>query len=503
PSWPIFIRGLPINRGSAQSQHFSKSTSSPEEIPIPPHAYDEMELFASQGRRFQPTSSHGPAEDVLLAATARVAVTGADASSSTAGEGGLGDLASLTSASALDNLDGVGVVTQGLIVVDEEDEALVKAKAALPSWTAKYNLRSHFDAVRSLVFHHTDQILLTGSEDCTLRLWSLAKRVQTKKSSCLDVEPMFTCRGHTSPVLCVALLSVSPSGSKETEITSGRSSPMDTAALESNFAFSGSLDGEIRSWRLGGMQMMLYEAFDPSVIGPVLCGHTDAVWSIAVRSDGTLLSASADGTVQVWNTFPALLTPLQSQAVTKRDSCVLSASHVFRPSNKAVPTSVLFLPTDETLCAVGLTSGDVCVLNIDTGRQMLFFDAAVSKTGDATENFGSVNALCAHPTLPLLFSAHENRQIRFLDTAQGVCLHSMVAHLEGVTSISIDPRGTVLLSASHDASIRLWDVETRTCIQEFSSHRRKHDESILSVVFHPTLPLIASAGADGLAKVYV
>lgn len=66
------------------------------------------------------------------------------------------------------------------------------------------------------------------------------------------------------------------------EISSGRSSPLDTA-MEINLAFSGSLDGEIRSWRLGGLQLMLYEAFDPSVAGPLLRGHTDAVWSIAVR----------------------------------------------------------------------------------------------------------------------------------------------------------------------------------------------------------------------------
>ncbi|KAM7535634.1 hypothetical protein Aperf_G00000102148 [Anoplocephala perfoliata] len=498
--------GLPINRG--QSQYTSKSTALPEEIPIPPHAYDEMELFASQGRRFQPPPSRTP-EDLLLAA-ARAAVGAGtdvhDVASSTSGERGLGDLASLTSASALDNLDGVNQTqllhaTGGL--VDDEADAAAAAKAALPSWTAKYTLRSHFDAIRSVVFHHADQILLTGSEDCTLRLWSLAKRVQAKKSSCLDVEPMFTCRGHTSPVLCVALLSVSPASSKEAEITSGRSSPLDTAALENNFAFSGALDGEIRSWRLGGLQFMLYETFDPSVAGPVLTGHSDAVWSIAVRADGTLLSASADGTVQVWNTLPTLLQSPPPQVASKCDSRVLTASRVFRPSANACPTSILFLPTDETACAVGLTSGDVCVLNLDTGRQIHFFDAGITKTADVTEHPGSVNALCVHPTLPLLFAAHENRQIRFLDTAQGVCLHNMIAHLEGVTSIAIDPRGSVLLSASHDASIRLWDVETRTCVQEFSSHRRKHDESIHSVVFHPTLPLIASAGADGLAKVYV
>ncbi|KAL5967364.1 Striatin [Taenia solium] len=519
--------GLPINRVSQSQQ--SKSSFS-EDIPIPPHAYDEMELFASQGRRFQPhtTSSissaqQGLSEDVFLAAARAVEDNDGNGSSS----GGLGDLANLTSASALDNLDGVVQTASqhhlhhqqqllllhavegagvGVGVGDYDDDVVAAAAAKVsPAWTAKYTLRSHFDAIRSVTFHHADQILLTGSEDCTLRVWSLAKRVQAKKSSCLDVEPMYTCRGHTTPVLCVALLSISPAG--KDNIASGRSSPLETA-LEINFAFSGSLDGEIRSWRLGGLQLMLYEAFDPSVGGPLLKGHSDAVWSIAARTDGTVLSASADGTVQLWNTFPPLLQ--QPQQAFKRDTRVLSATRVFRPASgtqatttHAVPTSVLFLPSDDSAFAVGLTSGDVCVIHLETGRQIHFFESTPSKSADVAEPPGSVNALAAHPTLPLLFSAHENRQIRFLDTAQGTCLHSMVAHLEGVTALAVDPRGLILLSASHDASIRLWDVETRTCVQEFTSHRRKHDESIHSVAFHPTLPLIASAGADGLVKVYV
>ncbi len=93
---------------------------------------------------------------------------------------------------------------------------------------------------------------------------------------------MYTCRGHTAPVLCVALLSVPQAGS-EAAIVSGRDSPLEQLALENNFAFSGSLDGEIRSWRLGGLQLMLYENFDASVGGPLLKGHTDAVWSLSVR----------------------------------------------------------------------------------------------------------------------------------------------------------------------------------------------------------------------------
>lgn len=49
------------------------------------------------------------------------------------------------------------------------------------TWTAKYTLRSHFDGVRSLCFHPTEQALITASEDATLKLWNLQKTVPAKK----------------------------------------------------------------------------------------------------------------------------------------------------------------------------------------------------------------------------------------------------------------------------------------------------------------------------------
>ena len=48
----------------------------------------------------------------------------------------------------------------------------------------------------------------------------------------------------------------------------------------------------------------------------------------------------------------------------------------------------------------------------------------------------------------------------------------------------------------HDCSIRLWNLETKTCVQEITAHRKKFDESIFDVAFHPSKPYIASAGAD-------
>ena len=60
-----------------------------------------------------------------------------------------------------------------------------------------------------------------------------------------------------------------------------------------------------------------------------------------------------------------------------------------------------------------------------------------------------------------------------------------------------------LFPPGHDCSIRLWNLDSKTCVQEITSHRKKFEESIHDVAFHPQKPYIASAGADALAKVFV
>ena len=60
-----------------------------------------------------------------------------------------------------------------------------------------------------------------------------------------------------------------------------------------------------------------------------------------------------------------------------------------------------------------------------------------------------------------------------------------------------------VLPLGHDGSIRLWNMENKTCIQEITAHRKKFDEAVFDVAFHPSQPFIASGGADAVAKVFV
>lgn len=59
------------------------------------------------------------------------------------------------------------------------------------TWNAKYTLRSHFDGVRALAFHPVEPVLVTASEDCTLKLWNLQKTIPAKKSVAILDELMW------------------------------------------------------------------------------------------------------------------------------------------------------------------------------------------------------------------------------------------------------------------------------------------------------------------------
>uniref|UniRef100_A0A8D3BHD9 Striatin N-terminal domain-containing protein n=1 Tax=Scophthalmus maximus TaxID=52904 RepID=A0A8D3BHD9_SCOMX len=327
------------------------------------------------------------------------------------------------------------------------------------TWNPKFTLRSHFDSVRSLAFHPVEPVLVTASEDQTLKLWNLQKTAPAKKCAALDVEPIYTFRGHSGAVLCVTM---SASGEQ---------------------CFSGGVDGTIQSWNTPNPNVDPYDSYESSVLRGALCGHTDSVWGVVYSpASHRLLSCSADGTVRLWDaasTAPSLA--------------------VFNERGElGVPTSVDVVSSDPAHMVTSFSTGHIGLFNMETQQLVLKLDSA-GPPGKSSR----INKVLSHPTLPITVTAQEDRHIQFFDNNTGKLIHSMVAHLDSVTCLAVDPNGLYLMSGSHDCSIRLWNMESKTCIQEFTAHRKKSEESIHAVAFHPTKCYIGSAGADALAKVFV
>ncbi|XP_056151255.1 striatin-3 [Lampris incognitus] len=329
------------------------------------------------------------------------------------------------------------------------------------TWTPKFTLRSHFDGVRALAFHPVEPCLLTVSEDNTLKLWNLTKTVPAKKSASFDVEPIYTFRAHIGPVLSLAM---SSSGEQ---------------------CYSGGIDSTIQWWNIPSSNVDPYDTYDPSVLAGTWTGHTDAVWGLAYSGiKNRLLSCSADGTVKLWN--PQEKNPCISTFNTQQEH--------------GIPTAVDFNGCDPAHMVASFSTGDVVVYDLETSQHAL----VLKGQGDSTlPGANHINKVVSHPTLPVTITAHEDRHIKFYDNKSGKVIHEMVAHLDAVTSLAVDPNGIYLLSGSHDCSLRLWNLDSKTCVQEITAHRKKSEEAIYDVAFHPSKAYIASAGADALARVYI
>lgn len=101
----------------------------------------------------------------------------------------------------------------------------------------------------------------------------------------------------------------------------------------------------------------------------------------------------------------------------------------------------------------------------------LFIISDVSDTSQDA-NVYSVNSVISHPHLSLIISAHDDRQIRFWDSLSGKCVHSLTAHLDSVTTLSLNSKGTLLLSASKNNLIIfvylfLWKIMLSHTLNKF------------------------------------
>ena len=240
----------------------------------------------------------------------------------------------------------------------EAASAAAAASSFRKTWNAKYTLRSHFDGVRALSFHPTEPCLITASEDQTLKLWNLQKTIPAKKSASLDVEPVYTFRGHRGPVLC---LDVAPNG---------------------EHLFSGGVDSTVKVWNMPPVNSVdPYDAFDPSVLAATFTGHSDAVWGLTYHgSRQQLLSCSADGTIKLWS-----LSAMKTNPLLKTFG-----------GSSGVPTSVDWVYEESGARMVAAYGNGECILfDIESGKQVIKLDTASNSNAVSFSNASVAMHHCA------------------------------------------------------------------------------------------------------------
>jgi len=107
-----------------------------------------------------------------------------------------------------------------------------------------------------------------------------------------------------------------------------------------------------------------------------------------------------------------------------------------------------------------------------------------------------VNWVSFHPTLPLLVSAADDRQIKLwrMNDSKAWEVDTCRGHYNNVSCVLFHPRQDLILSNSEDRSIRVWDMAKRSGVQTF----RRESDRFWVIAAHPTLNVFAAGHDSGM-----
>lgn len=77
---------------------------------------------------------------------------------------------------------------------------------------------------------------------------------------------------------------------------------------------------------------------------------------------------------------------------------------------------------------------------------------------------------------------------------------TLTGHQRGVNCVEYAPTGEkpYLISGSDDRTVKIWDYQTKQCIQTLTSHTN----NVSAALFHPTLPIILTGSEDGTVRIW-
>ena len=109
-----------------------------------------------------------------------------------------------------------------------------------------------------------------------------------------------------------------------------------------------------------------------------------------------------------------------------------------------------------------------------------------------------VVSLLAHPHLPLLVSASGN-SIRVWDLETRSCLRTLAGHTHFVYGLALDRTGRSLASGSGDRSVKLWDLDSGACFRTLEDDGMRY---IFAVAWDWSGALVASGSDNNRVRVW-
>eukprot|EP00584_Thalassiosira_punctigera_P006254 CAMPEP_0172527834 /NCGR_PEP_ID=MMETSP1067-20121228/2393_1 /TAXON_ID=265564 ORGANISM="Thalassiosira punctigera, Strain Tpunct2005C2" /NCGR_SAMPLE_ID=MMETSP1067 /ASSEMBLY_ACC=CAM_ASM_000444 /LENGTH=1291 /DNA_ID=CAMNT_0013311643 /DNA_START=76 /DNA_END=3951 /DNA_ORIENTATION=+ len=204
----------------------------------------------------------------------------------------------------------------------------------------------------------------------------------------------------------------------------------------------------------------------------VLTGHNHYVMCAAFHpSEDLIVSASLDQTVRVWDTTGLRKKQLGGPVGVDGGFPGMTDSNGNRGTSAAAATAL-------NVQAELFGTNDVVVKYVLEGHDR------------------GVNWAAFHPTLPLLASAADDRQVKLwrMSETKAWEVDTLRGHANNVSCCLFHPKQELVVSNSEDRSIRVWDVSKRVGVQTF----RREGDRFWILAAHRSQNLLAAGHDSGM-----
>jgi len=138
-------------------------------------------------------------------------------------------------------------------------------------------------------------------------------------------------------------------------------------------------------------------------------------------------------------------------------------------------------------------NGDIIMSEDDASEDLQEQRKQILRAMTDTQQFDGPQLLCV---------AGSRSIIKVIDTVQQMLVMTLSGHGNEIYDLDFSPTDEwLLLSASKDESVRLWNLRSGTCVAIFAGHEG-HRDSVLTVSWHPCGDRFASGSMDNTVKLW-
>uniref|UniRef100_A0A673GR33 WD repeat-containing protein 48 n=1 Tax=Sinocyclocheilus rhinocerous TaxID=307959 RepID=A0A673GR33_9TELE len=235
-----------------------------------------------------------------------------------------------------------------------------------------------------------------------------------------------------------------------------------------NRLFTAGRDSIIRIWSIN------HHKQDPYIAS--MEHHTDWVNDIVLCCNGkTLISASSDTTVKVWNAHKGF--------------CMSTLR-----THKDYVKALAYAKDKELVASAGLDR-QIFLWDVNTLTALTASNNTVT-TSSLSGNKDSIYSLAMNQMGTVIVSGSTEKVLRVWDPRTCAKLMKLKGHTDNVKSLLLNRDGTQCLSGSSDGTIRLWSLGQQRCIATY----RVHDEGVWALQVNEAFTHVYSGGRD--RKIY-